>query len=366
MPERGFLSIAEQVALHLREQIGRGRWTETLPGRATLAREFQVSGQTVEAALQQLEKEGILIPQGPGRRRTISLSAIASTTPSLRVAILVGEPADQRRDYIVEIKHELAVAGHSSFFAPWFMPELGMNVSSIARRLRRTEANVWIVLSGARALLEWFVEHEVPAFAVFGRRRGLSIAGVGPDKPPAIAQATRRLIALGHQRIAFLTLRAQRLPKPGASVQPFLDELAAHGIAPGPYNLPDWEETLDSFHGCLESLFRHTPPTALFVDEPAFFVAAMQFLQNRRLRVPEDVSLICTDGDPHFDWCRPAIAHIAWDTRPIVRRVVRWAANIARGKRDVRQTLTKAEFVEGGTIGPAPAYQTPPASFIRP
>ena len=67
----------------------------------------------------------------------------------------------------------------------------------------------------------------------------------------------------------------------------------------------------------------------------------MQFLLSRRLRVPEDVSLICTDGDPHFAWCRPPIAHIRWDTRPVVRRAVRWAANIARGKRDVRQTLTK-------------------------
>ena len=37
-----------------------------------------------------------------------------------------------------------------------------------------------------------------------------------------------------------------------------------------------------------------------------------------------------------------------------VRRAVRWTSNLAHGKRDVRQTLTKAEFVEGGTIGPVP------------
>ena len=36
------------------------------------------------------------------------------------------------------------------------------------------------------------------------------------------------------------------------------------------------------------------------------------------------------------------------------RRIVRWADNVARGKDDRRQTLTKAEFVEGGTIGPVP------------
>jgi hypothetical protein len=34
------------------------------------------------------------------------------------------------------------------------------------------------------------------------------------------------------------------------------------------------------------------------------------------------------------------------------RRVVRWAANVSHGKDDRQQTLTKAEFVAGGTIGP--------------
>jgi len=33
---------------------------------------------------------------------------------------------------------------------------------------------------------------------------------------------------------------------------------------------------------------------------------------------------------------------------------VTWAANVSRGKEDRRQTMTKAEFVEGGTIGPVP------------
>lgn len=355
MPKKNFLTITEQVAAHLRNDLLRGRWTTEMPGRHEVAEELGISPQTAQAALVLLEKEGVLVSQGAGRPRRIDPSAgTAAGVPSLRVAILVGEPADQNRDYIVEIKHELIEAGHAVFFPSWFMPELGMNVSPLASRLKGTEADAWIILSASRTLLEWFVEHEVTAFALFGRRRGLPIAGVGPDKPPAVAQATRRLIELGHRRIAYLTLRAQRLPKPGASVQPFLDELSAHGLRAGPYNLPDWEENLDSFHRCLDSLFRHTPPTALIVDEAAFLVATMQFLQNRRLRTPEDVSLICTDGDPHFAWCRPAIAHIAWDSRPVVRRAVRWTANVARGQRDIRQTLTKASFVEGGTIGPVP------------
>ena len=65
--------------------------------------------------------------------------------------------------------------------------------------------------------------------------------------------------------------------------------------------------------------------------------------------------MVCAGGDPCFTWFRPSVAHIAWDSAPVVRSAVRWAANIARGKQDLRQILTKAGFVTGGTVGPAKA-----------
>jgi hypothetical protein len=46
---------------------------------------------------------------------------------------------------------------------------------------------------------------------------------------------------------------------PGKAEQAVLDELAAHGIAPGAYHFPDWEDGMDGFQTRLESLFRITP-----------------------------------------------------------------------------------------------------------
>jgi LacI family transcriptional regulator len=215
------------------------------------------------------------------------------------------------------------------------------------------EADAWVVCGGPRELLEWFAARDTPAFALFGRRGGLPLAGTGPDKPSTYATAVRHLLGLGHRRIVLLTRSARRLPQPGAPERAFLDALRTAGIAPGPYHLPDWEETPAGFHACLGELFRVTPPTALIVDEVGFFFATQQFLARRGRRVPEDVSLVCTDADPHFDWCRPSIAHIRWDSAPVIRRIVNWVANVNRGKADLRQTYTPAEFVPGGTIGPA-------------
>lgn len=103
-------------------------------------------------------------------------------------------------------------------------------------------------------------------------------------------------------------------------------------------------------------ILAHELPFILYqiLDEPFIYHAARHYLARHGLRVPEDLSLVCTDGHPTFVWCRPSVAHIRWDERPVLRRIVRWANNIARGRDDRRQTDTKAEFVDGGTVGPVP------------
>lgn len=351
MSEFRALSFAEQVAAHLRTQMVCGKLRGPMPGVLKLEVDLGVNRKTVDAALRLLEAEGLLLPQGAGRRRLIR-PPTAIKTPALRVGILLSEAADLKVDYVVALRHELIEAGQDAVFAPKTATELGSDSERIARMVEKTAVDAWVVVAGSREMLEWFAGQAAPAFALFGRRRGVSIAGSGPNKPPALAAATRALINLGHRRIVLLTRLARREPKPGASEQAFLNELAVNGITPGPYHLPDWEEDIPGFYARLDSLFQVTPPTALIIDEAPFFVATMQFLARRGLHVPEDVSLICTDADPAFRWCQPSVAHIDWDSRPVVRRTLRWAANVGRGKPDLRQTLVPAEFISGGTIGP--------------
>lgn len=80
------------------------------------------------------------------------------------------------------------------------------------------------------------------------------------------------------------------------------------------------------------------------VDEVPHFVAATQFLLARGICVPADVSIISTDDHIAFSHCEPAIACIRWDLRPVVRRLIYWAAKVSRGKADFVQTLTSAEM----------------------
>ena len=168
-----------------------------------------------------------------------------------------------------------------------------------------------------------------------------------------IVNIARHLVELGHHRIVLLSRKDRRLPKPARFERAFLGELEARGLEVGPYNLPDWEETRQGLHQRLDSLFRFTPPTALIINEPPLFNAVLLYLAGRGIRPPKDVSIVCTDPDRSFNWCEPPVSHITWDVRKAASRVVRWAANINCGKEDRHQTHITAEFVEGGTIGPA-------------
>lgn len=355
MPSLKLLSAAEQVAGHLRVGLERGQWTGTMPGVNRLAVELGVNRKTVDAALRQLEREGLLAGRGPGRKRLIVQAGHRVAPRPLRVALLLYDVSDRQLDYVVELQHNLVEAGHVVIVPSTFLTELRMDVARIDRLVRQTAADAWVVQAAPREVLEWFSSQPLPTFALFGRREGLPIASTGPDKPPAYAAATRQLIGLGHRRIAMLVRRLRRLPEPGQCEQIFLDELKAHGIVTSAFNLPDWEETLEGLQQLLSKLFQVTPPTALIVDEAPLFIATQQFLAARGLRVPQDVSLICTDPNPAFAWCMPSIAHIRWDSSPVVLRILRWVAAVGRGRWNVRQTLVRAEYVAGGTVGPAPA-----------
>ncbi len=348
------LSVVEQIAGHLRDELGCGRWSGKMPGAIQLAAELAASSKTTEAALRLLEAEGLLSGQGPGRSRVIV--GTAAPRRALRIGILLHDELARENALSLQIYFEMRQSLENAGFDPFFSTKsqvgLGFDLGRIRRYVERTPANLWVVGAGTREVLELFANQTVPSIALFGRLRGLPIAGVGPDKVAAYAEVTRELLRLGHRHIVMLCRKLRRLPEPGAIERAYLAELAAHGIETSAYNLPDWEESVAGFHARLAELFKISPPTAIIVDEPSLFAAAQQFLASQRLCVPEHVSLVCTDYDASFDWLQPAVSHIRWHIKPVVRRILRWADAVSKGRRDLKQTLIPAEFVRGGTIGP--------------
>lgn len=353
------LSVLDQTTAHLREGLRLGLWGTELPGVLRLARELNVSKDAVRAALLRLEREGLLLPEGHGKRRRVAEKASNRKNrrdAPLRVAILLRDPLEEENGnyqaMIFNLQHDLESAGHHCIFAPKSQKTLGFDVRRIARMVAGVAADAWVICAGSGELIEWFSWQETPAIAVGGRRSDAPLTRVATDLIPGMKAAVHHLSALGHRRIVLICSLEWRQPHPGPLAQAFLDELAAltgSEISPQ-YHLPDWEQTAEGFHALLEALFRITPPTALIVNEPMQAVAVISFLAQRRLRVPQDVSLVVESKDASLGWCRPPLAH--FQTADIWRHVVRWVGQVARGKVTPRRIVSQAGFVSAESTAP--------------
>ena len=342
-------TVTAQVTAHLKEKILQGHWRDFLPGRERLAAELGVSHMTVSRAVEQLQDEGLIVSEGTGRPRRIVLPEAGRESRKLRIAVLRFEPDDTKLYFVVDFVHQLREAGHQVRFADQTQCGLKLDVKRVAKLVEKTGADAWIVIAGSNEILEWFASRPTPCFGLFGRISVLPIAGAGPSKNLAYAAAARRLVELGHRRIVLLTRWAAET----TTMERFLEEMRVLGIPVGDYNRPVFSDSPEELQRILAALFATTRPTAIVAGNQDMHHAVQQFLARRKLLVPEDVSVISGDPDPSFGWCRPTVAHFNWDSAPWVRRIVRWAENIARGKSDVRKAITQAEFVDGGTVGSA-------------
>ena len=348
----------ELVAARLIEGMRDGRWTDSLPGVLRLASEMDVAPNTVRRAIRQLEEDGVLSHRGKGRGRTIAAAGISRRGKAhLSIAILRHDRSLRDNPHtslvLTEIMHALETSGHTVFFCEKSQSELEHSVRGISGVLSRTRADAWLIEAGSRRLLEWCVGRPTPCMALYGDPTDLSIAGIGPEGEAAFRDCARHLIDLGHRRIVYITGGAHRKPGLGRSAQALMDELVAHDIQVSSYNFPDWEETPQGFEELLERLFRHTPPTALIVDESPQVIAALAFLARKGISVPEQVSVISAQPDGVLDWCHPPLAHMAWDATSLMRHIVRWAEDVRKGREHKGVTGVPMYFEPGGTTGRA-------------
>ena len=339
-------SVVEQLAAYISEQIKQKRWTDVLPGRMALAKELNVNPSTLERAMGVLERDGVLVSQGAGKRRRIAKSKLESNS-KLRVLIVLYDRDDEVSHNILTLQHRLHAAGHEVIIASSTLMALKHDVKRVCAMVKSHHVGACILMSASKSILEG-VSAILPTFALFGAMANLPIAGAGPDKIPAMRDAIRWLHAQGKERIVMLSreeqLRGNMRPLEAA----FLDELKSLDLLRGSYNLPIWRNSPDGFNECLDGYFKLTPPDAIFIDEITLFHIIQNYLAFKEGTAHRNVIRICMEYHPVFEWCQPSVPYLQWDSSKIVQRIVRWVNNTARGKEDAKQTRYRSKFVTAG------------------
>lgn len=352
MSEFEILSASRQLARHIRNKINSREWTEEMPGEDWMVRELQIGRQTVRSALGILEDEGLVVSQGPGRKRLIV--AKEWTKPEhFRVTLLVYDHDYDRTTRMLFPR--LANMGYQVKIAPKTMMELQMHPERIIRMAKKVTTDAWIIISAPREIHDWFLSQPIPTFALYGRwtPSPRPMASIGPDALPAFRAAIRRLHELGHQRIVMLLPEHMRKPEPSIMLQSIFEEMETLGIRSGSYNAPDWQPGKAGLRKCLNAVFALTPPTAIFVSELYELHETRVYLAERGIVVPRDVSLICRSAPGNIDPSYAKFSYFYHSPEPLVRRVLQWLKHTSRGVDDHKRSFIPSRFIEGDTTGEA-------------
>lgn len=188
------------------------------------------------------------------------------------------------------------------------------------------------------------------------RVRGLRSDAILVDNQRVAAEAVTHLIECGHTRIGMLTGPA-RVTTANERLVGYQQALTEHGVAFRPELVRAGSFRRDhAVQDALELIMADPRPTALFGANNILAEACVQALAERRLRVPDDMSLLAFDDMP---WMTLMTPHVTTVRQPIAD-MARSAADLLRrrlsGAGDNPTTVVfDAEFVIRDSVRPPAA-----------
>ena len=163
--------------------------------------------------------------------------------------------------------------------------------------------------------------------------------------------AGRRLLALGHRRLAMIcgpdSFASSRERRAG-----FEDALAEYGLpstaavfAPGGYTFASGQEAAESL------LTRHAPPTGVFASNDEMAAGALHTALRRGLSIPADLSLIGFDDLSIARLSHPGLSTVRM---PIYEAAAQAARRLIAAPEDARsEPLRAPELIIRGSCAPA-------------
>ncbi|MFC0012141.1 LacI family DNA-binding transcriptional regulator [Devosia nitrariae] len=244
-----------------------------------------------------------------------------------------------------------------------------MNDEKLAWNIQSALVDGFILfcIEGGPRLVDLTRERQLPFVALELGINDPTISGIGVDNLAGAKQAARHLAELGHQRYGVLAMpffdnRSGPIPFSEVPTAIYSDSrsrvagyflvLQEFGIdvdAIPIYETEGEEETARQGIDYLMSL--DAPPTAIFCMSDRIAIAAIERLQERGLRVPQDVSVMGFDGVPEGAFCKPPLTTMAQPIAEIGRQAVK---AILEDDGEVKRVTLPVELIVRESTAPPP------------
>lgn len=187
-----------------------------------------------------------------------------------------------------------------------------------------------------------------------------SVGLIIPDYRKAVRESVEKLFELGHTRISLMPNLSYPINQRDPSNHRFagyVDAFTAHGMPVDFFYVPQKLDSMEELNNYLNLMFHdpagHKPPTAICTDEAFLLARLMKMMQNKKLRVPEDVSLICFSSSNLVNLVTPTITSFGFSHHGLARMVIDMIISQINGE-EARKEIVTLNYHVGESIAPAP------------
>ena len=317
----------EEIYRLLKVEIESGKYAAcgVLPPEPVLSERLGVSRKTLRSALLRLEMENIVERiRGKG-------TFVSSKETDKKILVIVGDIEDitnPGRYILPGIQQEAAAAGYTIETCTEY--SLGLaSCGSISEVVRRK--NYCGILSfsanyyGTEPTIGILKKTGLPVLLVHAFEKDAGVTGfsvMGTNYHQVFLDGLTYLARLGHRRVSYLSFHERRIAS-----EDYFELLKQIGLDTDPalrgrissYN--DEKIIIREIADFFDSL--KELPTAVFCFSDFFAVCLYKYLQQKNIRIPEDVAVLSIGGLIGCDFLSPPLSAVDFDCLEIGRRAVR-------------------------------------------
>lgn len=350
LPQR--VSLASLTAQSLRDAMQSGHWQGHLPGERELCERLQVSRSTLRAALDELQRDGLLEVSQRQRRRIKAGGVAAAAAHSQVIAILTDRPLLAMTSSVVVMVDELREKLAQTGFTLDIHVSPACFSSSPARALEvlttRSPAAVW-VLFGSRAPMQgWFIRRRLPCLVAGSCAQGVELPSVDSDYRAACRHAGAMLRRKGHKNIVLIRPDGDF----GGDMESEQGLVEAMQGGPRPLLVLRHNSTPEHLCALLDKALRSAhPPTACVVARSMHVLTVMMFLMQRGKRIPQDMAVVSRDDEIFLSHTVPPVTRYTSSPSQFARRVSQAARHLAEtGALPPKAIRLMPRLVKGETV----------------
>ena len=226
---------------------------------------------------------------------------------------------------------------------------------NVPKLLQQFTDGVVAVLPYELGFVEVLTRGHVPVVTIDNPKEHSEFPSIAADSYGGARKAMDHLAELGHKRIAFVT-GAEQLESARQRHRAYDDAVSIRGLVREQALVVKGNYTLQSGRDAAEQILKlKKRPTAVFAANDLTAIGVMAVLQERGLRIPEDVSVVGFDDLPAASQMHPALTTVRQPIEDLGRAAVNTLLALVAGlDAATTQATLPTELIQRQSTAPPP------------